>query len=59
MAVFIELPLLQRALEEVFGHDSVHARLRDISAFTDDALDSLMERLRGELIRLHGAELQL
>ena len=35
MAVFIALPLLQRALEEVFGADAAHARLRDISAFTD------------------------
>jgi AraC family transcriptional regulator len=51
MAVFIELPLLQRALEEVFGPDAPQARLRDISAFTDDVLDSLMERLRDELMR--------
>jgi AraC family transcriptional regulator len=49
MAVFIELPLLQRALEEVFGSDAAHARLRDLSAFADEALDSLMERLREEL----------
>jgi AraC family transcriptional regulator len=51
MAVFIELPLLQRALEEVFGADAAHARLRDDSAFTDEALNSLMERLRDELMR--------
>jgi AraC family transcriptional regulator len=51
MAVFIELPLLQRALEEVFGSDAAHARLRDGSAFTDVALGSLMERLRDELMR--------
>jgi AraC family transcriptional regulator len=51
MAVFIELPLLQRALEEVFGADADHARLRDLSAFTDGALDSWMEQLRGELTR--------
>ena len=50
MAVFVELPLLQRALEEVFGADAAHARLRDVSAFTDVALDSLMERLRDELM---------
>jgi AraC family transcriptional regulator len=49
MAVFIELPLLQRALEEVFGPDAAHARLRDLSAFADGALDSLMGRLRDEL----------
>lgn len=50
MAVFIELPLLQLALEEVFGTDAAHARLRDLSAFTDDVLDLLMERLRDELL---------
>jgi AraC family transcriptional regulator len=51
MFVFVELPLLQRAMEEVFGADADRAQLRDISAFTDVALDSLMERLRDELMR--------
>ena len=51
MLVFVELPLLERALEEVFGADAAQARLRDVSAFTDVALDSLMERLRDELMR--------
>jgi AraC family transcriptional regulator len=51
MIVFVELPLLQRALEEVFGSDAAQARLRDLSAFTDDTLNSLMERLRDELMR--------
>src|SRR5215210_9428972 len=51
MIVFVELPLLQRALEEVFGADAAHARLRDLSAFTDDTLNSWMERLRDELMR--------
>src|ERR1700744_3354902 len=51
MSVFIELPLLQRALAEVFGTDAVNARLRDVSAFTDGALNSLMERLHEELMR--------
>ena len=51
MFVFVELPLLQRALEEIFGADADRAQLRDISAFTDVALDSLMERLRDELTR--------
>lgn len=59
MAVFIGLPLLQRAMEEVFGSDAPHARLRDISAFTDDALDSLMERLRDELSRREASPLFL
>ena len=55
MAVFIELPLLKRALEEVFGDDAAHARLRDVSAFTDAALDSMMERVREELARRHAS----
>jgi AraC family transcriptional regulator len=51
MSVFIELPLLQRAMEEVFGAEAAHARLRDVSAFTDPVLDFWMEQLRGELMR--------
>ena len=56
MYVFVELPLLQRAFEEVFGGDAAHPQLRDVSAFTDVALDSLMERLRDELMLRLGAE---
>jgi len=59
MFVFVELPLLQRALEEVFGADAAHARLRDVSGFTDAALDSLMERVREELVRRHASPLFL
>ncbi|HWS86840.1 MAG TPA: AraC family transcriptional regulator [Pyrinomonadaceae bacterium] len=51
MLVFIELPVLRRALEEVFGPDATHARLRDASAFDDEALNSLLGLLRGELMR--------
>lgn len=51
MAVFLELPLLERALEEVFGADAPYARLRDASAFTDDALNCWLEQLHGELMR--------
>jgi AraC family transcriptional regulator len=57
MAIFIELPLLQRAMEEVFGTDASHARLRDISAFIDAALNSLMERLRDELMNRRASPL--
>lgn len=57
MSVFIELPLLERALEEVFGVDAAQARLRDVSAFTDDALHSLMERLRDELMQQQASPL--
>jgi AraC family transcriptional regulator len=59
MAVFIALPLLQRALGEVFGEDAPKVRLRDISAFTDVALNSLMERLHEELLRRHVSALFL
>jgi AraC family transcriptional regulator len=59
MAVFIELPLLQRALDEVFGTDAAQARLRDVSAFNDDALESLMEWLREELTRRQASPLFL
>src|SRR5918911_643016 len=51
MLVFVELPVLQRALEEVFGTDATQARLRDASAFNDEALNSLLELLREELMR--------
>ncbi|MDR0901346.1 MAG: AraC family transcriptional regulator [Opitutaceae bacterium] len=51
MIVSVALPLLQRALEEVFGAGAPHARLRDLSGFEDAALSSLMERLRDELQR--------
>lgn len=50
MAVFLELRLLERALEEVFGKDAPYARLRDASAFTDDALNCWLEQLHGELM---------
>jgi AraC family transcriptional regulator len=59
MAVFIELPVLQRAMEEVFGVEATHARLRDISAFTDVALSALMECVREELMRRHASPLFL
>ncbi len=51
MAVFFELTLLERALDEVFGANAAYARLRDASAFTDDTLNVLMEQLHSELMR--------
>jgi AraC family transcriptional regulator len=51
MLVFIELPVLQRALEEVFGNNATHARLRDASAFNDEGLNALLGLLREELLR--------
>jgi AraC family transcriptional regulator len=59
MAVFIALPLLQRALEEVFGDDAPNVRLRDASAFTDAVLNSMMERVHEELLRRHASKLFL
>jgi AraC family transcriptional regulator len=51
MLVFVELPVIERALEEVFGADAALARLRDASAFDDEALNSLLGLLREELMR--------
>lgn len=51
MLVFLELPILQRALEEVFGDDAERARLQDASAFDDERLNSLLGLLREELMR--------
>jgi AraC family transcriptional regulator len=51
MLVFVELPVLQRALEEVFGDEATQARLRDASAFNDEGLNSLLGLLREELMR--------
>ena len=51
MLVFIELPVIERALEEVFGDDAPHARLRDASAFNNEVLNSLLGLLREELMR--------
>ena len=51
MFVFVELTVLRSALEETFGDEAEKARLRDVSAFTDDVLNSFMERIREELMR--------
>lgn len=62
MLVFVELPVLERALEEVFGKNATHARLRDASAFDDAALNSLFGavargadalKILGSWLRLH------
>jgi AraC family transcriptional regulator len=46
MHVLVGLPLLERALEEVFGADAIHAQLRDVSGFSDLTLDSLIKQLQ-------------
>ncbi len=57
MSVFIELPLLQRAFEEVFGADAPNARLKEGSAFIDPPLNLLMEQLNVELMRRQASPL--
>jgi AraC family transcriptional regulator len=57
MLVFIELPVIERALEEVFGTDATHARLRDASAFNDEGLNSLLGLLLEELMRTQASPL--
>jgi AraC family transcriptional regulator len=57
MHVSIELPLLQAAMEEVFGANAAKAQLKNLSAFTDAALDWLMETLRVELMRRQASPL--
>jgi len=59
MAVFIALPLLQRAMEEIFGDDAPQVRLRDLSAFNDGTLNSYMEQVHEELLRRRASALFL
>jgi AraC family transcriptional regulator len=59
MMVFVELPLLQRALEEVFGAKAHQARLRDLSAFQDPALNWMMERVHDELMARRASPLRV
>jgi AraC family transcriptional regulator len=59
MMVFVELPLLQRALAEVFGEKSRKVRLRDLSAFTDPDLNWLMEQVRDELMARRASALRV
>ena len=59
MMVFVELPLLRRAMEEVFGAKAAKVRLRDLSAFTDPDLDWMMEHVRDELIARRASALRV
>jgi len=59
MMVFVELPLLRRAMEEVFGAKAAKVRLRDLSAFTDPDLNWLMERVREELMARRASALRV
>lgn len=59
MMVFVELPLLRRAMQEVFGARAAKVRLRDLSAFTDPDLNWLMERVREELMARRASVLRV
>jgi AraC family transcriptional regulator len=49
--VVLGLPLFGEALRDVFGVNAEHARLRDASGFEDQALVSLLRRLKEEATR--------
>ncbi len=49
--VLLSLPLFNEALQEVFGANAAHARLRDVSGFADPHLVPLLEQLRAEAAR--------
>lgn len=59
MMTFVELPLLKRALEEVFGAEASKVRLHDLSAFTDPDLNWMMEGVREELIARRASVLRV
>ena len=59
MMTFVELPLLKRAMEEVFGAKAEKVRLRDLSAFTDPDLNWLMEGVRVELMARRASVLRV
>jgi hypothetical protein len=46
--VLLSLPRFNEALKDVFGDDAPHARLRDVSAFADPRLTTLLEQLKEE-----------
>ncbi len=49
MHFYLGLPLLKRALKDVFGEDMADAGLRDVSGQQDEVLSVLLEQLRREL----------
>jgi AraC family transcriptional regulator len=46
--VLLSVPLFHEALQEVFGANAAHARLRDVSGFEDPLLIPLLQQLRDE-----------
>jgi len=59
LMVFISLPVLQRAFEEVFASRAGEARLADISAAHDPVLDALLEQVHAELQRKQASPLMV
>jgi AraC family transcriptional regulator len=59
LMAFVELPLLKRAMEEVFGAKASQVRLRDLSAFTDADLSWMMEGVRQELLARRASALRV
>jgi AraC family transcriptional regulator len=49
--VLLSLPLFNEALQEIFGQNAVHARLRDVSGFEDPHLVALLQQLLAESAR--------
>ena len=49
--VLLSLPLFNEALEDVFGANAEHARLRDVSGFEDPHLIPLLQKLKEEAMR--------
>lgn len=55
--ILLSLQLFNEALEEVFGSDAEHARIRDVSGFEDPLLVSLFEELKDEASRQKSSRL--
>jgi AraC family transcriptional regulator len=59
LLAFVQLPLLQRAMQEVFGAEAPKARLREVAAAIDPDLSWMMERVRDELMARRASPLRV
>jgi AraC family transcriptional regulator len=55
--VLLSVPVFNAALQDVFGVNSAHARLRDASGFEDPLLVPLLQQLREEAARSRASRL--
>jgi AraC family transcriptional regulator len=55
--ILLSLPLFNEALQEVFGANAAHARLRDVSGFEDPHLIPLLRQLKDEVTRPQASRL--